>query len=42
MLTQEEINQAATDLDTAERTRQQIGLLSLRHPAMTMEDAYAV
>ena len=42
MLTQEEITQAATDLDTAERTRQQIGLLSLRHPAMTMEDAYAV
>lgn len=42
MLTQEEITQAAADLDAAERARQQIGLLSLRHPAMTMEDAYAV
>jgi 2-oxo-hept-3-ene-1,7-dioate hydratase len=42
MLTQEEITQAAADLDTAERTHRQIGLLSLQHPPMTMEDAYAV
>ncbi|MBR2819312.1 MAG: 2-oxo-hepta-3-ene-1,7-dioic acid hydratase [Reyranella sp.] len=42
MLTQEEIAQAVADLDAAERKRLQIGLLSLRHPTMTMEDAYAV
>lgn len=42
MLTQDQIAQAATDLDQAERTRKQIGLLSLRHPEMTMDDAYAV
>lgn len=33
---------AATDLLNAEATGQQIGLLSLRHPEMGMDDAYAV
>ncbi|WP_420012333.1 2-oxo-hept-4-ene-1,7-dioate hydratase [Tateyamaria sp.] len=33
---------AATDLLNAEATGQQIGLLSLRHPDMGMDDAYAV
>jgi 2-oxo-hept-3-ene-1,7-dioate hydratase len=33
---------AAADLLEAERTGQQIGLLSLRHPEIGMEDAYAV
>jgi 2-oxo-hept-3-ene-1,7-dioate hydratase len=42
MLTQDEILSAAQALDEAERTRRQTGLLSLRHPEMTMDDAYAV
>ncbi|WP_137155653.1 2-oxo-hept-4-ene-1,7-dioate hydratase [Rhizobium sp. FKL33] len=42
MLTQDEILSAARALDEAERTRRQTGLLSLRHPEMTMDDAYAV
>lgn len=33
---------AAEDLLRAEETRQQIGLLTLRHPEMGMDDAYAV
>ena len=33
---------AAGDLLQAERDRSQIGLLSLRHPEITMDDAYAV
>lgn len=33
---------AAADLIDAEKTGKQIGLLSLRHPEMTMDDAYAV
>lgn len=33
---------AAADLLKAEKTGQQIGLLSLRHPGMTMDDAYEV
>ena len=33
---------AAADLLEAERTQRQAGLLSLRHPGMTMDDAYAV
>lgn len=41
-LTTEEIAHAAAALDEAERTRRQIGLLSLKHPSMTMDDAYAV
>lgn len=42
MLTPDEIRQAAERLDIAEQTRVQTGLLSLRHPDMTMDDAYAV
>jgi 2-oxo-hept-3-ene-1,7-dioate hydratase len=42
MLAAAEIESAAADLLDAERTRRQIGLLSLRHPGMTMDDAYAV
>lgn len=42
MLTSDEIAAAATALDEAERTRRQIGLLSLRHPGTTLDDAYAI
>lgn len=41
-MTPEEHARAATDLLRAEETGQQIGLLSLRHTDMAMEDAYAV
>lgn len=41
-MTPQEIDAAAAALDEAERTRTQIGLLSLAHRAMTMDDAYAV
>lgn len=41
-MTPEEITQAADDLLNADRTGQQIGLLSLRYPGMTLDDAYAV
>lgn len=37
-----EIAQAAEDLYDAEQNLHQIGLLSLRHPNMDMEDAYAI
>ena len=42
MLSQAEIDRAAASLYDAERTRRQIGLLSLMHPGMTMDDAYAI
>ena len=42
MLSQDEIQAAAESLDKAERTRVQTGLLSLKHPQMTMDDSYAV
>lgn len=42
MLSAAEIEAAAAALDEAERTRVQTGLLSLKHPGMTMDDAYAV
>ncbi|CAN7362232.1 2-oxo-hepta-3-ene-1,7-dioic acid hydratase [Bosea sp. LjRoot90] len=42
MLSSDEISAAALSLDEAERTRQQTGLMSLRFPQMTMDDAYAV
>ncbi len=42
MLDKIQIEAAATALDTAERERVQTGLLSLQHPEMTMDDAYAV
>ena len=42
MLTAQEIEAAAAALDGAEESRKQIGLLSLKHPGMSMDDAYAV
>ena len=42
LLTTAQIQFAATRLFTAEQTRRQIGLLSVQHPAMAMDDAYAV
>jgi 2-oxo-hept-3-ene-1,7-dioate hydratase len=41
-LTRTAIEAAARQLDEAERSRAQIGLLSLKHPGMTMDDAYAI
>jgi len=41
-MTPNEITIAAKDLLEAEETRRQIGLLSLRHNAITIEDAYAI
>ena len=41
-LTAVEIESAAADLRAAERERRQIGLLSLRHPDMALDDAYAI
>lgn len=42
MLTQAEVTQAAEDLLQAEAEQRQIGLLSLRHPGITLDDAYAI
>ena len=42
MLSQAEIDFAAADLLRAEAEREQIGLLSLRYPGMTLDDAYAI
>lgn len=42
MLSRTEIDAAASDLLEAERDRRQIGLLTLRHPGMTLDDAYAI
>ena len=42
MLTQQQITQAAGDLHAAEKGRQQIAAISLSHPDMSMEDAYAI
>ncbi|MEM8731786.1 MAG: 2-oxo-hepta-3-ene-1,7-dioic acid hydratase [Pseudomonadota bacterium] len=41
-LTPDQIAWAADALIEAEETRRQIGLLSLRHPEMTLDDAYAI
>lgn len=41
-LTTAEITAAAARLVQAEQTRVQCGLLSILHPYMTMDDAYAV
>ncbi|MGR3369067.1 MAG: 2-oxo-hept-4-ene-1,7-dioate hydratase [Sagittula sp.] len=41
-MTEDEIHAAATALLQAEKMGSQIGLLSLKHPGMTMDDAYAV
>jgi 2-oxo-hept-3-ene-1,7-dioate hydratase len=42
MMTPDEIEKAAESLDQAERSRRQIGLLSLKHPGIDMDDAYAI
>lgn len=42
MLTDAEVTKAAADLLAAEDARQQIGLLSLRHPGMSLDDAYRI
>ncbi|MBX3530102.1 MAG: 2-oxo-hepta-3-ene-1,7-dioic acid hydratase [Rhizobiaceae bacterium] len=42
MMSPAEIDAAARALDGAERSRKQIGLLSLAHAGMDMDDAYAV
>ncbi len=41
-MTPDEITTAAADLLRAEETGQQIGLLSRRHPGITLDDAYAI
>src|SRR3954447_11339436 len=41
-LSQDEIRKSAERLDQAEKTRKQIRQLSLEHPDMTIEDAYAI
>ncbi|KMW58696.1 2-oxo-hepta-3-ene-1,7-dioic acid hydratase [Candidatus Rhodobacter oscarellae] len=41
-MTPQEHAAAAADLLRAERTGQQIGLLTLRHPEISMDDAYAI
>lgn len=42
MLSSDEIQRAATELIEAENTRRQVGLLSRRHPEITLDDAYAI
>lgn len=42
MLSRDEIDRAAEDLLQAEARCEQIGLLSLRHPGMGLDDAYAI
>lgn len=42
MLTAQQVDAAVERLDRAEKTRQQIGLLSLDYPDMTLSDAYGV
>jgi 2-oxo-hept-3-ene-1,7-dioate hydratase len=42
VLDQESIDEAVRSLDAAERDREPIRQLSLQHPEMTIEDAYAV
>lgn len=42
MLTQTEITSAAARLYQAEKSRVQTGLLSILHPAMTIDDAYRI
>lgn len=41
-LTDFEVNDAAADLQNAEVTQRQIGLLSLRYPSLSMNDAYRI
>jgi len=41
-LSENDVNAAATSLIEAEKTGQQIGLLSLQHPTLDMDDAYRI
>ncbi|WP_407492799.1 2-oxo-hept-4-ene-1,7-dioate hydratase [Pseudooceanicola sp. MF1-13] len=41
-MTPDEISAAAADLLNAEDTRQQIGVLSVKYPGITLDDAYAI
>ena len=41
-LSQDEIRKSAERLDQAEKTRKQIRQLSLEHPGISIEDAYAI
>ena len=41
-LTKDDIRNAAGRLHQAEKTRRQIRQLSLDHPGITLEDAYAI
>jgi 2-oxo-hept-3-ene-1,7-dioate hydratase len=41
-MTPEQVKAAAAALDQAEKTRQQIRMLTIQHPSMTMDNAYAV
>ena len=42
MLDRDTIAAAARALNHAEKTRQQIGQLSIEHPSMTIDDSYAI
>lgn len=42
MLSPSDIQEAAARLNAAERSREQIGQLSLQHPDISIEDAYAI
>ncbi len=42
ILSREQVETAAVRLNQADRTRTQIRPLSLDHPGMTIDDAYAV
>ena len=42
MLDQQQILQAAAQLERAERTREQVRQFSLDYPGITIEDAYAI
>src|SRR5262245_22552336 len=42
MLSKDQIEAAVARLDQAEQTRRPIRMLSLDHPGMTIEDAYAI
>ncbi len=42
VLTEVAIQEAASKLDQAEKSRRQIRMISLDHPQMTIEDAYAI
>ncbi len=42
MLDKEQVNRAVQRLHQAEKSREQIRALSLDHPEITIEDAYAI